>query len=220
VLLAKTEDGGMGEYPEADFDRAVALLEQASADAEINVAKAGARSLAVVTGDPLREIVQPAALPPGFDVDLVLSLETASTRPTARIRTNRGDIVVTLANELAPATVANFITLARDGFYNGLMFHRVVADFVIQTGDPRGDGWGGPGYAIRCEYTPAPYTTGAMGMAHAGRDTGGSQFFFTHSPQPHLEGRYTLFGNIIEGQDVADLIQVGDSIQEVVLEGL
>ncbi len=120
----------------------------------------------------------------------------------------------------APGTVANFVTLAGKGYFNGLTFHRVVPDFVIQGGDPHGDGWGGPGYAIRCEINPLLYDTGRLGMALSGKDTGGSQFFITQSPQPHLNGRYTIFGEVMEGQDVVDKIQVGDVIDEVRIEGL
>jgi peptidyl-prolyl cis-trans isomerase B (cyclophilin B) len=116
--------------------------------------------------------------------------------------------------------VANFVTLTRAGYYNGLTCHRVVPNFVIQGGDPRGDGWGGPGYAIRCEYNPLKYTRGMVGMALAGKDTGGSQFFITHSPQSHLNGQFTLFGEVIEGMDVVDIIQVGDFINEIQLEGI
>jgi cyclophilin family peptidyl-prolyl cis-trans isomerase len=116
--------------------------------------------------------------------------------------------------------VANFVGLARRGYFNGLSFHRVVPDFVVQGGDPRGDGWGGPGYTIRCEYNTLGYERGRVGMALAGKDTGGSQFFITHSPQPHLNGRYTIFGEVIEGEDVLDAIQVGDIINEVLLEGI
>ena len=171
-------------------------------------------------GEPAREITPPPFLPPEMDVALAASLELAATPVVARVRTNLGEFTLELDPALAPGTVANFVTLARDGFYNGLTFHRVVPDFVIQGGDPRGDGWGGPGYAIRCEYNGAPYRTGTVGMATAGKDTGSSQFFVTHSPQPHLNGRYTVFGRVLDGQDVVDRIQVGHTIEEVLLEGL
>ena len=117
----------------------------------------------------------------------------------------------------APKTVENFVTLAKKGFYNNLSFHRVVPDFVAQGGDPRGDGEGGPGYSIRCEMTRRPYRRAVLGMALSGKDTGGSQFFFTHSPQPHLDGRYTAFGEVTRGLDVVDRLLEGDILLEVVV---
>lgn len=136
---------------------------------------------------------------------------------TATIHTNKGSIVLELFPQDAPLTVDNFITLARRGFYNNLTFHRVVPNFVIQGGDPRGDGEGGPGHQIRCEINGRPYTRGAVGMALSGKDTGGSQFFITHSPQPHLDGGYTLFGQVTSGLEVVDKIVRGDVIKRVVI---
>ncbi len=112
-------------------------------------------------------------------------------------------------------TVDNFIRLVRSGFYNGLAFVRVVPNFVIQGGDPRGDQNGGPGYQIRDEINLRKYETGAVGMALSGKDTGGSQFFITHSPQPHLDGGYTVFGKVLEGMDVVNHIARGDRIEHV-----
>ena len=138
----------------------------------------------------------------------------APPRETARVamETDRGRIVMELFSESSPVTVANFLALAKAGYYDGLTFHRVVSGFVVQGGCPRGDGWGGPGYTIPCEVTAEPYERGSVGMALAGKDTGGSQFFITHSPQPHLDGRYTLFGRVVEGMAVVDAIQAGDRI--------
>jgi cyclophilin family peptidyl-prolyl cis-trans isomerase len=116
-------------------------------------------------------------------------------------------------------TVDNFIQLAQRGFYNGLAFVRVVPNFVIQGGDPRGDQNGGPGYHIRDEINLRQYGTGAVGMALSGKDTGGSQFFITHSPQPHLDGGYTLFGQVIEGLEVVNRIARGDLIRSVEITG-
>jgi len=138
-------------------------------------------------------------------------------RPTALIQTSRGDIEVELLFETAPLTVLNFIDLAKQGFYDGLIFHRVVPNFVIQGGCPRADGWGGPSYFIRCEYSDVPFERGTVGIATSGRDTGGSQFFITHSPQPHLDGRYTVFGQVLSGMDVVDQIVVGDLIQKIII---
>jgi cyclophilin family peptidyl-prolyl cis-trans isomerase len=131
---------------------------------------------------------------------------------TATILTSRGQITIELFPQEAPITVDSFITLARRDFFNGVAFHRVVPNFVIQGGDPRGDGEGGPGYQIRCEINSRPYARGAVGMALSGKDTGGSQFFITHSPQPHLDGGYTVFGQVVSGMDVVDRIMRGDVI--------
>jgi len=135
--------------------------------------------------------------------------------PRAILHTRHGRIEVHLDVVETPLTSANFIELAQRGFYDGLTFHRVVPGFVSQGGDPRGDGRGGPGYTLRCEVGERPYARGAVGMALSGKDTGGSQFFITHSPQPHLDGAYTLFGWVAEGMDVVDKIRPGDMIEHV-----
>jgi cyclophilin family peptidyl-prolyl cis-trans isomerase len=142
---------------------------------------------------------------------LPISEETDS----AILHTQRGPVHLRLLGDEAPGTVRNFVTLARKGYYDGLTFHRVVPDFVTQGGCPRGDGWGGPGYSIRCEINPVPYRRGTVGMALAGKDTGGSQFFICHSPQPHLDGRYTVFGEVVDGMEIVDLLQEGDRILRV-----
>jgi cyclophilin family peptidyl-prolyl cis-trans isomerase len=130
--------------------------------------------------------------------------------------TDRGTIQIELAVLDAPLTVENFITLARKGYFNGLSVHRVVPDFVVQDGDPRGDGEGGPGYSIRDELNQRPYLRGTVGMAlDPWPDTGGSQYFITHSPQPHLDAKYTVFGRVIAGMDVVDKIQQWDVIRSV-----
>jgi cyclophilin family peptidyl-prolyl cis-trans isomerase/HEAT repeat protein len=130
----------------------------------------------------------------------------------ATISTRRGDIVLELYGADAPITVRNFMTLARSGYYRGTTFHRVVPNFVAQDGDPRGDGNGGPGYSIRDETNPRRYERGALGMALSGPDTGGSQYFITHSPQPHLDGHYTVFGRVLSGHAALDRIVQGDRI--------
>ena len=111
----------------------------------------------------------------------------------------------------------NFVTLAERKYFDEVRFHRVVPYFVIQDGDPTGTGAGGPGYAFRCEYNGLRYDTGALGMALSGKDTGGSQWFVTHGPQPHLDGRYTIFGHVVKGQDVVDRIRRGDLIRSVTI---
>lgn len=135
----------------------------------------------------------------------------------ARIQTEKGDIVLELYPDAAPGTVANFAKLAESGFYNGLTFHRVIPNFVIQGGCPRGDGTGGPGYTIKCETegNPHKHVRGSLSMAHAGKDTGGSQFFVCHAPQPHLDGRHTVFGQVTEGLEVVDQIRQGDRMLSV-----
>ena len=132
------------------------------------------------------------------------------------IDTDRGTIQIELAVIEAPLTVESFLALARKGFFNGLSVHRVVPDFVVQTGDPRGDGEGGPGYTIRDEFNERPYLRGTVGMAlDPWPDTGGSQFFITHSPQPHLDGKYTVFGRVVAGMEVVDELQPWDVIRRI-----
>ena len=133
----------------------------------------------------------------------------------AYIETNRGTIQIELAMLDAPQTVENFVVLARKGFFDNVIIHRVVPDFVVQGGDPRADGNGGPGYAIRDELNERPYLRGTVGMALDWADTGGSQFFITHSPQPHLDAKYTVFGRVLSGMDVVDRIEQGDVIRRV-----
>jgi cyclophilin family peptidyl-prolyl cis-trans isomerase/HEAT repeat protein len=142
-------------------------------------------------------------------------LVSPTVSPLVYVDTARGTIEIEMAVIDAPITCLNFMTLARKGFFNGLRWHRVVPNFVAQAGDPRGDGEGGPGYTIRDEISERPYLRGTVGMALEWADTGGSQFFVTHSPQPHLDGRYTVFGQVVRGFDVLDAIQPDDVIVRV-----
>jgi HEAT repeat protein/cyclophilin family peptidyl-prolyl cis-trans isomerase len=135
--------------------------------------------------------------------------------PQAYIDTSKGTIQFELAVLDAPRTAANFIALVRRNYFRGVQLHRVVPDFVVQDGDPRGDGEGGPGYTIRDEINQRPYLRGAVGMALDWADTGGSQFFITHSPQPHLDARYTVFGQVVQGMDVVDRLQQWDTINSI-----
>lgn len=141
----------------------------------------------------------------------------------ATIKTSKGTMKVKLYPEETPVTVANFATLANDGFYNGLNFHRVIPGFVIQGGCPQGTGIGGPGWSIKCECDQNTHIhqRGTLSMAHAGRDTGGSQFFVCHDPQPHLDGRHTVFGDILaddkEGFKTLDAIRQGDTIESITI---
>ena len=131
------------------------------------------------------------------------------------IETAKGTIEIELAVLDAPQTSRNFIALARKGFFNGLQIHRVVPNFVVQDGDPRGDGAAARATSIRDELNERPFVRGTVGMALSWKDTGGSQFFITHSPQPHLDARYTVFGHVVSGMDVVDRIQQRDVIQRV-----
>jgi len=140
---------------------------------------------------------------------------------TAEIQTEKGNMTVEFFEKDAPGTVANFVKLAKDGFYDGLTFHRVLPDFVIQGGCPNGIGNGGPGYKIKCELDGdnQHHDRGVLSMAHAGRDTGGSQFFICHSRTntAHLDRNHTCFGKVVDGLDVIDDIRQGDTIHKVVI---
>ena len=138
----------------------------------------------------------------------------------ATIETPRGAIVIDLDPSAAPKTVNNFVSLARDGFYDGLTFHRVIPNFMVQGGDPTGTGSGGPGYTFEDETQGNPLTheRGVISMANAGPNTNGSQFFITHGPQPHLNGRHTVFGTVTEGMDAVDSIRQGDTMDSVTIE--
>jgi cyclophilin family peptidyl-prolyl cis-trans isomerase len=165
-------------------------------------------------GTKLGQVLNTAA-----DYRRALSRKNGSVR--AILTTTKGIFAIEFLSEDAPLTVDNFIKLARANYFNGLEVHRVVPNFVMQDGDPRGDGNGGPGWSIRCEINMVPYERGAVGMALSGKDTGGSQWFVTHSPQPHLDGGYTVFGRVNEtGMKVVDKIVRGDKILSVkIVEG-
>jgi peptidyl-prolyl cis-trans isomerase B (cyclophilin B) len=137
----------------------------------------------------------------------------------ATIETERGDIELQLYPQYAPTTVNNFVFLARQGFYDGTVFHRVIDNFMIQGGDPTGTGRGGPGYRFADEVrdNPLKHETGVISMANAGPNTNGSQIFITHGPQPHLDGKHTVFGKVTSGQDVVDSVQQGDHMQKVTI---
>ena len=130
---------------------------------------------------------------------------------------NGNKILIEFFDKEAPGTVQNFEKLANEGFYNGLAFHRVISGFVAQGGCPRGNGTGGPGYTIKCETKGNPHIhqKGALSMAHAGKDTGGSQFFICFDAFPHLDGKHTVFGHVIEGMEHVDAVKQGDKMKEV-----
>ena len=137
------------------------------------------------------------------------------------LETSRGAIELELYPQHAPLTVNNFVFLAREGFYDGVTFHRVIGDFMIQGGDPTGTGRGGPGYAFidECRGNPLRHEAKVISMANAGPNTNGSQFFITHCPQSHLDGRHTVFGKVVQGEEVVDAIRQGDRMERVSVSG-
>ena len=145
-------------------------------------------------------------------------IDQLSKNQKVRIKTKKGDIIITLKVDASPGTIATFVKLIQDGFYNQKTFHRIVPNFVAQGGCPRGDGFGGLDYTIRSEFAQQYYKTGSVGVASAGKDTESCQFFITHSPTPHLDGRYTIFAEVVEGMDVVHQLQMGDVIEEIVME--
>lgn len=168
------------------------------------------RALITITGEenPV------TTAPPAAAASLKWDFKPVSSDSVYRVTffTRTGDFTIRLFPETAPANVANIVSLVNEGFYNDIYFHRVVPGYVTQTGDPRGDGWGGPGYAAPCEYSDIPFNRGVVGIAHAGKDTGNSQFFVAHTPQPHLTGRYTAIGVVEKGMQIIDRITVMDKI--------
>lgn len=161
---------------------------------------------------------KPAAKPAGTKEAPVESAASGANQ-VAVIETDKGKIVFEFFPDVAPKTVDNFIKLAQKGFYNGLTFHRVVPAFVIQGGDPNGNGTGGPGYTIKAEFSERKHLRGTVAMARSQLpDSAGSQFYICLEPQPSLDGQYTVFGQVIEGIEVIDKIQVGDVMRAVRIE--
>ncbi len=214
AIVVGSEGPSRGELTDEMKVRAVETIGKALNDTDRTVAVAASRALASIDGGDYSGKISPEST-----VAHPLFLDEIRTvgSPRVRIVTKRGDIVVDLFPGEAPNTVANFLKLTGQGFYDGVVLHRVVPDFVTQGGCPRGDGWGSPGYQIRCEYNGLNYDTGMVGMALSGKDTGGSQFFITHSPQPHLDGRYTIFGKVVEGLSLISRILPGDTITRIEL---
>jgi peptidylprolyl isomerase len=197
--------------------RAVPLLREAMHLPDNSVARASATALRELTGANHSSAVPRRSLPllTDFDFEYLFGLPDTVI---VRFETIRGDIIAEFYPGVAPFSVMNLLKLAAQrGLYRGVPFHRVVPNFVIQGGDPRGDGWGGPGHTIRSEFSPLRYETGTVGMASAGKDTEGSQFFITHSPQPHLDGRYTILGRVVQGQDVVDRLQADERLFNIVV---
>jgi cyclophilin family peptidyl-prolyl cis-trans isomerase/HEAT repeat protein len=214
---------------DADIETRLAVVD-AAAEAGDEESKALLRRIA--GSDPARVVKQRAmnALGDGFAPPEVGGLRIADARrlvsiygdgdalpwsPRALLTTRYGTIELALDLVEAPLTSLSFVRLAQSGYFNGLTFHRVIPGFVAQGGDPRGDGGGGPGSTLRCEYNGRPYGRGSLGMALSRKDTGGSQFFITMEPQPHLDGAYTHFGRVLSGMEIVDRLRPGDVIERV-----
>ena len=192
-------------------DKAISLLEKNLNSENYDLANVSAIALEKITGKKYEFTAKPKT---DFDWEYMQSL---SQKRFITVQSNKGDIKIELLPEVAPFTVMNFLKLSENNFYDNTVFHRVVSNFVIQGGDPTGIGFGGQGYSIRSEFSPLSYETGMVGMASSGKDTEGSQFFITHSATPHLDGRYTIFGKVTDGMDVADEIMIGDFIIDVII---
>jgi len=192
-------------------DKAISLLEKNLNSENYDLANVSAIALEKITGKKYEFTAKPKT---DFDWEYMQSL---SQKRFITVQSNKGDIKIELLPEVAPFTVMNFLKLSENNFYDNTVFHRVVSNFVIQGGDPTGTGFGGQGYSIRSEFSPLSYETGMVGMASSGKDTEGSQFFITHSATPHLDGRYTIFGKVTDGMDVADEIMIGDFIIDVII---
>ena len=168
-------------------------------------------SCTVVPSEPaLMQKPMSYSAPPPMTID-------TSKQYTATIETGKGNIVLELFASDVPVTVNNFVFLAREGFYDGTTFHRVIPDFMAQGGDPTGTGTGGPGYKFADEFTEHTHVTGALSMANAGPNTNGSQFFITYTPQPHLDNHHSVFGQLIDGMDVLKALKNGDTIIRITI---
>lgn len=192
---------------------ALAIVARARSDREWAIRVRAAALLTSAGQATAAEGTAPLRRPAEYFESAALLYPTFS--PVAMVETRLGVVEIALNVVEAPLTTMNFIDLARAGFYNGLRIHRHVPNFVVQTGDPRGDGAGGPGYSIVDELSVLPFVRGTVGMALAGPDTGGSQFFITLSPSPHLDARYPVFGQVVKGMEIVDRLAVGDVIERI-----
>jgi len=161
-------------------------------------------------------IKMPAQQPKSYNSPVPMTIDV-NKKYTALIKTAKGDLALELYPQDAPVTVNSFVTLARKGFYNGLTFHRVIPDFMAQGGDPTGNGTGGPGYKFQDEFSSRTHQAGSLSMANSGPNTNGSQFFICYAPQPHLNGKHTVFGQLTQGMDVLKKLVNGDKMIEVVI---
>jgi cyclophilin family peptidyl-prolyl cis-trans isomerase len=194
------------------YDGAKEILTENLKSNDHDIAKSSADALKNITGNDYESQITAPKYRTDLDWEFIGKLQE---KKYASIKSNKGIIKIELYPEIAPFTVQNFVKLSEKGFYDNTIFHRVIPNFVIQGGDPTGTGYGGPGYSIRSEFSPMSFDAYTLGMASSGKDTEGSQFFITHSPQPHLDSKYTLFGRVIEGSDVVDKIQLGDVIESI-----
>jgi peptidyl-prolyl cis-trans isomerase B (cyclophilin B) len=161
-------------------------------------------------------IKMPSQPPKSYNSPTPMTIDV-NKKYTALIKTARGDLTIELFPQDAPVTVNNFVTLARNGFYNGLTFHRIIPGFMAQGGDPSGNGTGGPGYKFQDEFSSRTHQAGSLSMANSGPNTNGSQFFICYAPQPHLNGKHTVFGQLTQGMDVLKQLVNGDKMNEVVI---
>ena len=218
AIIAIFDDlAGEGDLEPPAVSNIVTLLKEAvvkEGDPRVAKAAAGAAKKygSMISYDPARAAVWPRGRYPWGEPALPLG------KKTIRITTKRGPIDIELFGDDAPNIVKSILLLIEDGFYNGLNFHRVVPGFVVQGGCPRGDGWGDAGWLLRSQFNSHRYERGYVGVAHSGKDTPGCQFFITHLPQPHLNGRYTIIGRVVSGMEVVDVIEVGDTFGMEIIE--
>jgi cyclophilin family peptidyl-prolyl cis-trans isomerase len=215
-LYAAACAGALGDWGDSASVKLLAKAYEAhrrddEADARNSIRDALRQLAGQAYADSIQRAVKTRAASPVYAADF----ETVPSERGAILHTSAGDIEWAFDAAVAPQTVRNFVTLARRGYFDGLRVHRVVPDFVIQDGDPTGTGSGGPGWTIRCEYNRLRYEAGMVGMALSGKDTGGSQWFITLSPQPHLNGRYTIFAHVVRGLDVARRVTQGAVVNRV-----
>ena len=216
MLFAAACAGALGDWGDSSSvgllaDAYAARGHDADGDARVAIRDALRQLAGRAFADSVETAAHKAEAPPVYSV----GFEQAPSARGAVVHTTAGDIEWAFEAAVAPQTVRNFVTLARRGYFDSTAFHRVVPDFVIQDGDPTGTGSGGPGHTIRCEYNRLRYETGMVGMALSGKDTGGSQWFVTLSPQLHLDGRYTIFARVVRGLDVARGVTQGTRITKV-----
>jgi cyclophilin family peptidyl-prolyl cis-trans isomerase len=218
MLLAAACAGALGDARDTvSVPRLAAAYAQRGHDADADARIAIRDALRALAGRAFADSVERAHPVPASTAGSDSAFHAIPRERRARLHTSVGTMEWEFATREAPQTVRNFVTLARRGYFDSLWVHRVVPDFVIQDGDPTGTGSGGPGHTIRCEYNQLRYESGMVGMALSGKDTGGSQWFVTLSPQPHLNGRYTIFARVTSGLEVARQVTQGARVFRVEL---